>query len=253
MGLPEDLVFRTKGQLAIDLLTDVLAGGIALDFVCGDEVYGSCTQLRAFCEARGQGYVLRVPSNFHLTLARGVRLTCKQTATRLLDGTRSWEVRSAGQGSKGGRRYGWVWLTTTPPRHYLLVRRHRVDWRAGLPLLPRAGRAGGDQLSRPIRAAGLRWPVEEGFEFGKGSFGLDESQVRLYTAITRHTVLAMAALAICAVTAALLRRRTDTHAPPPAAQISPHPPIPASSRSPSRRPAGCSPSRPPPGHRSGTG
>ena len=39
---------------------------------------------------------------------------------------------------------------------------------------------------------------------------------RLYTAIPRHTVLVMAALAICAVTAALLRRRTGTQAPPPA-------------------------------------
>jgi hypothetical protein len=49
----------------------------------------------------------------------------------------------------------------------------------------------------------------------KGCFGLDESQVRLYTAIARHTVLVMAALAICAVTAALLRRRTDTRPPAP--------------------------------------
>ncbi|HEY7359589.1 MAG TPA: transposase, partial [Streptosporangiaceae bacterium] len=86
MGLPEDLVFRTKGQLAIDLLTEVFADGIALDFVCGDEVYGSCTQLRAFCEARGQAYVLRVPSNFHLMLARGVKLSCKQAAARFLAG-----------------------------------------------------------------------------------------------------------------------------------------------------------------------
>ena len=222
MGLPEDLVFRTKGQLAIDLLTDVLAGGIALDFVCGDEVYGSCTQLRAFCEARGQGYVLRVPSNFHLTLARGVRLTCKQTATRLLDGTRSWEVRSAGQGSKGGRRYGWVWLTTTPPRHYLLIRRHRVTGELAFHYCHvLEGQV--VSLSRLIRAAGLRWPVEEGFEFGKGCFGLDQSQVRLYTAITRHTVLVMAALAICAITAALLRRRTDTQAPAPVRPDQPPP------------------------------
>src|SRR5262249_548266 len=57
---------------------------------------------------------------------------------------------------------------------------------------------------RPIRAAGLRWPCEEDFEFGKDCFGLDQSQVRLYTAIARHTVLVMAALAVCAVTAALL-------------------------------------------------
>jgi hypothetical protein len=37
---------------------------------------------------------------------------------------------------------------------------------------------------------------------------------RLYTAILRHAVLVMAALAICAVTAALLEDRTDTQAPP---------------------------------------
>jgi SRSO17 transposase len=53
MGLPGDLAFRTKGQLAIDVLTEVFGDGIRLDFVCGDEVYGSCTQLRAFLEARG--------------------------------------------------------------------------------------------------------------------------------------------------------------------------------------------------------
>ena len=36
-----------------------------------------------------------------------------------------------------------------------------------------------------------------------------------YTAILRHAVLVMAALAICAVTAALLKDRTDTQDPPP--------------------------------------
>ena len=57
-------------------------------------------------------------------------------------------------------------------------------------------------------------PREEQFRAGKDSLGLDESQVRLYTAIARHTVLVMAALAICAVTAALLHDRTSTQAPP---------------------------------------
>jgi hypothetical protein len=38
-------------------------------------------------------------------------------------------------------------------------------------------------------------------------FGLDKSQIRLYTAISRHTVLVIAVLAVCAVTAAVLRRR----------------------------------------------
>ena len=59
----------------------------------------------------------------------------------------------------------------------------------------------------------------------KDCFGLDQSQVRLYHAIARHTVLVMAALAIYAITAALLRDRTDTQAPPPAL-TSRHPPTP---------------------------
>ena len=80
--------------------------------------------------------------------------------------------------------------------------------------------------TRLIRAAGLRWPVEEDFEFGKDCFGLDQCQARLYTAILRHAVLVMAALAICAVTAALLRDRTDTQAPPPVRPDQPPPPDP---------------------------
>jgi SRSO17 transposase len=222
MGLPPGLVFRTKGQLAIELCTEVFADGIGVDFVCGDEVYGSCTQLRAFLEARGQSYVLRVASNFHLTVARGVKLTCKQAAGRLLAGARCWEVRSAGKGSKGNRWYAWAWLATISPRHYLLIRRHRVT---GELAFHYCFMAEGQvlSLSRLIRAAGLRWPAEESFQFSKGCFGLDQSQVRLYTAIARHTVLVMAALAICAITAGLLRRRTRTQAPAPTRPDQPTP------------------------------
>jgi len=214
MGLPADLVFRTKGQLAITIVADAFADGVRLDFACGDEVYGSCTGLREFLEARGQGYVLRVPSNFHLTLARGVTLTCAQAVRSLLAGTRRWEIRSAGKGSKGDRWYGWAWLATASPRHHLLIRRHVTTGELAFHYchVPEGQVL---TMTRLVRAAGLRWPVEEDFEFGKGCFGLDESQVRLYTAIARHTVLVMAALAVSAITAALLRDRTDTQAPPP--------------------------------------
>jgi len=59
------------------------------------------------------------------------------------------------------------------------------------------------------------WHTEETFEFAKDSFGLDQCQARLYTAIARHTVLVMTALAICVIAAAHLKTRTDTQAPPP--------------------------------------
>ena len=214
MGLPPDLEFRTKGQLAIDIIRDALADGMALDFVCGDEVYGNCTQLREYLEGQRQGYVLRVPSNFKVTLARGVGLTCAQAVTRLLDDDRRWEVRSAGTGSKGQRWYAWAQVATASPRHHLLIRRHVRTGELAFHycFVPEGQPAG---MTRLIRAAGLRWPVEEDFEIGKDDFGLDQSQVRLYHAITRHTVLVMAALAVCAVTAALLKDRTGTQAPAP--------------------------------------
>jgi len=112
MGLPPDLRFRTKGQLAIDIATEALADGIAFDFFCGDEVYGNCTEPRAFFEARGQAYVLRVPRNFRLTLPGGRKLTCADAASRLAG--RQWpEVRFARRGSKGER-----WYASSPrPSH----------------------------------------------------------------------------------------------------------------------------------------
>ena len=214
MGLPPDLEFRTKGQLAADICASCYADGIGFDFICGDEVYGNCTQLREFFEEHRQAYVLRVPSNFMLTLAAGAKLTCAEAVKRLLRDKRRWEVRSAGAGSKGERWYAWAWLATASPRHHLLVRRHL---RTGELAFHYCYVPEGQLLSktRLIRAAGLRWPVEEDFEFGKDCFGLDQCQARLYTAILRHVVLVMAALAVCAVTAALLRDRTDTQAPPP--------------------------------------
>jgi len=214
-GLPLDLEFRTKGQLAIDICSEAYAGGVTSDFICGDEVYGSSTQLREFLQARGQAYVLRVASSFTVRLAGGMTLTCREAVKTLLKNKKSREVRPAGKGSKGQRWYAWAWLATASPRHCLLIRRHL---RTGELAFHYCYVPEGQLLTktRLIRAAGLRWPAEEDFEFGKDQFGLDQCQARLYTAILRHIVLVMAALAICAVTAALLRHRTGTEAPPPA-------------------------------------
>jgi hypothetical protein len=56
-----------------------------------------------------------------------------------------------------------------------------------------------------VEVTGRRWTIEEDHEFGKDQFGFDQSQVRLYSPIMRHIMLVIAALAICAVTAAHAR------------------------------------------------
>jgi len=55
MGLPLDLAFRTKGQLAIDISNAAADDGIRPDFYCGDEVYGNCTSARPGSTPRSSG------------------------------------------------------------------------------------------------------------------------------------------------------------------------------------------------------
>jgi SRSO17 transposase len=239
-GLPPDLRFRTKGQLAIDVLGDAYADGLSFDFACGDEVYGSCTELRRYLEDRGQAYVLRVASSFTLAFAAGITMTCADAVKKLLRGKKAWEVRSAGKGSKGERWYARAWLSTGSPRHSLLVRRHLKSGELAFHycFTPEGHRP---VKARLIRAARLRWPVEECFESGKDYLGLDQCQARLYTAIRRHLVLAWPP-------------SRSAPSPPPGSgtPLTPTPrprrpqtrsrqPTPASSRSPSTRSRTCSP------------
>lgn len=250
-GLPEDLEFATKGELAIEIVAGALADGLRFDFFAGDEVYGACTKLREYLEGHGQAYVLRVASSFTLTLAADITVTCADAARKLLKDKKRWEVRSAGKGSKGARWYAWAQVAAASPRHTLLIRRHLVTGELAFHycFVPEGQPA---SRARLIRAAGLRWPVEETFEFAKDYFGLDQCQARLYTSVRRHLVLVMAALAVCAVTAAQLRNRTDTQAPPPASPgaVPPADPglVPLSVRE-IRRLLGAALARPkPPGH-----
>ncbi|WUW10924.1 IS701 family transposase [Streptosporangium sp. NBC_01469] len=213
-GLPLQLTFATKGELAIDLLGEAYADDVRLDFVAGDEVYGACTRLRTFLEEQGQAYVLRIRATFTLTLGGGTCLTCEQAVAKHLRQKRTWTIRSAGTGSKGERTYAWAWIATASPARYLLVRKHCKSGELAFHycFVPVGQPA---TLTRLITAAGLRWPVEESFQAGKDLFGLDQSQVRLHEALLRHLVLVMAALAVCAVTAAAARHRTDSQATRP--------------------------------------
>lgn len=207
MAFPLDLEFMTKGELAVEILKEAYADGLVFDFVCGDEVYGSSPDLREFLESEGQAYVLRVRKNFPLPFKGEGVMTCGDAVKKLIR-PRNWEVRSAGRGSKGERWYAWAWIRVDE-RHCLLVRRHlgSGDLAFHYCWMPAGKRM---TMTALIRAAGLRWPAEEGFEFSKDCFGLDQSQVRLYHAVARHAVMVLAAFAVCAVTAALLGSRTDT-------------------------------------------
>jgi SRSO17 transposase len=61
-GVPAKVVFKTKPELAADILTDLHAAGLLPPWVTGDEVYGGDKTLRGFCEEHRVGYVFGVPA-----------------------------------------------------------------------------------------------------------------------------------------------------------------------------------------------
>jgi SRSO17 transposase len=220
MGIPPSLAFKTKPQLGVQLLTEHVTAGIDVPWCTADAVYGRDGTLRSFCERNAIGYVLGVPCSFRVALNWQKKL--RVDATPRILGRRAWQVASCGPGSKGDRRYAWAWLSTASPRHFLLIRRSLAkpaEVAYFYCFIPDGTPA---TLGVLVAVAGRRWTVEEDHEFGKDQFGFDQSQARLYTPIMRHITLVIAALAVCAVTAATARAHVDPlpvptrpHQPPP--------------------------------------
>ena len=59
-GVPDDVAFATKPQLATRMIEAALHTGVQASFAAGDEVYGNDPTLRARLRKRGLGYVLAI-------------------------------------------------------------------------------------------------------------------------------------------------------------------------------------------------
>ncbi len=200
-GLPQDLVFATKPALALRIVQRTVAAEAVPGFVAGDEVYGNDPRLRAGLEQLSIGYVLAVASGATAGLVTGP-LSAGALAAGLP--AQSWQLRSAGQGSKGQRWYQWAYVSLAETssaggERYLLVRRNRST---GELAFYRCWTPAAVALAELVRVAGTRWSIEEAFQTGKGLTALDEHQVRRYTSWCRWTVLVMLAHAFLTVLAA---------------------------------------------------
>ncbi len=59
-GIPDQVEFATKGELAQQMLRRAFEAGVAADWVVGDTVYGY-DELRLFLEEQHCNYVVAVP------------------------------------------------------------------------------------------------------------------------------------------------------------------------------------------------
>ena len=205
--VPEQVVFRTKPQLAQLMLERALDSGVPASWVTADEVYGGSPALPEWLQERHLPYVLAVKCT-ELLQAPGPDSpgAARTSAEQLAAGVpaEQWIACSAGHGAKGRRLYDWTRIQLAAPAtagmaRWLLVRRRRAD--GELAFYACYGPAA-TSLVGLVRVAGVRWAVEEGFEQAKGEVGLDHYEVRKWPGWYRHITLALLAHAFLAVTRA---------------------------------------------------
>ena len=199
-GIPADLAFATKPELAIEQVKRVIASGIRAGWAAADEVYGRCGEFRDALRAAALAYVVIVPCSQVITLAGDTRIRADQAVRDAL-----FEQRSAGNGEKGPRYADWALTGTADPREFLLIR--RLPGRQANPYtfyLCWAPEGRPATMTCFITMAGRRWPAETTFRTGKDAFGWDQCQARTWTALCRHTALtALAQVRAIAVRSAL--------------------------------------------------
>jgi SRSO17 transposase len=216
-GIPDDVVYRPKWRIALELLDQASANGLAFPWLTFDEGYGSKPEFLRELGRRRQRYVAEVPRSF----------TGWLKAPRLTDGTRGrgtrrrHRLRPARPASsvadllryypalrdapwqpyhvKDGQRGPMVWeakrVRFYPQTedgdpampHHLIVTRN--------PLQPEelkffVSNAPADtSLSVLLLVAFARWHVERCFEDEKTELGFDHYEGRNYLGLLRHQIV----------------------------------------------------------------
>jgi SRSO17 transposase len=198
-GIPDSLQFATKPELAIEQLRRLIAAGTRALWAAADEVYGRCGEFRDACRELGLAYVVIIPCDYRITLAKDTVIRADQAIAGAV-----FERRSCGNGTKGPRYSDWALIATADPAEFLLIRRldrEKSPYAFYLCWAPEGRPA---TMTYFITIAGRRWPVEITFKTGKDTLGWDTSQARTWDAICRHTALtALAQLRTAAIRAAL--------------------------------------------------
>jgi SRSO17 transposase len=218
-GVPEAVVFRTKPQLALEMVQQAIERKVPFRWVTGDSVYGDSPTFVQGVRGLGKWYVVDSSADARVWVsepevlpagtkgARG-RATSRPRATtkpervdaviaRLPD--TAWRRVAVAEGSQGPRIYeyasAWVWFSEgglPSGRERLLVRRsvgQQAEVKCHRSNAPEA--ISSEELAR---VRGGHWSVEQSFQAAKGECGLDEYETRGWVGWHHHTALSVLAL-----------------------------------------------------------
>jgi SRSO17 transposase len=221
-GLPKDATFRTKPELAADMLKEVSSENILpFKYVLADSIYGMSPEFIEAVEAiPGVIYFVSVSKKTQCWLKQPLTITQKyrwggQAKTRTIIADNAGKPISVNELAKNIHDYFWyrraVSEGTKGPIVYEYTRRQVILAGDGLPqknvwLLIR--RTLGDDpeysyficnasssvgLKTLVWLSGLRWAIEQCFEELKTDLGLDHYEVRKYKGWHHHILTCMMA------------------------------------------------------------
>lgn len=194
--VPEEITFRTKPQIALELLDRAKAWGVRWACVTADADYGDNPNFLAGLEGRRQRYVVAIRADFAVSTSR--RGGEVQRADGLVGAqpARSWRRVTWREGSRGWMRGRFValraWRVTASGRR-------KTGWLIGEDSSDGKRRYywsnfGPDvSLERLAEYAHRRHWVEQYHGEAKGLLGWDQYQGRLWSGFHRHAVCVMLA------------------------------------------------------------
>jgi SRSO17 transposase len=213
-GIPVEVRFQTKCEQAQQMIERLWQARIPFAWVVADTVYGGNGDLRIWLEAHQYFYGLAVACDEPVgiqTASGRQRMTVAQ-AEALSFHVDDWQRISMSEGTKGPRQFDWAMMPMLHQwdddgQHFLLIRRclddpsEKTYYFVFAPL--------GTTLAEMVQAIGQRWKIEECFETGK-EMGLEDYEVRCWTAWYRHVTLVMIVQACLAgICAAACRLTTE--------------------------------------------
>jgi SRSO17 transposase len=198
-GVPTTVQFATKIRLAQDMLARAGAASVPASWVLADAGYGRSHRFRRWLEDHEWAYALMVPKT-HAVWYRGRRQTVAKLAGRLTE--EDWTQPPSGAGPYNVQRQEWACLPLSEAcragmQRWLLVRRS-VDEPDELAYYLVYG-PDGTPTTDLVRRCGHRWQIEECFAQAKGEVGLDQYEVRTWTAWYRFVTLCLVAHAYLVV------------------------------------------------------
>lgn len=197
-GIPDICQFKTKTQMALEMIKHAYENGIPFEWAAGDSVYGADKSIQKYLEEKNKKYMFAVSGKEYFWI--GYRQYSVKAVREQLDETK-WVKISTGDGTKGEKMFEWqsaeVNCADSEHKKYLIFRRKLSD-KAEI----RAYIAYGSietSLEDFVKTAGIRWTIEMNFAEMKGETGLDQYEVRSYDGWYKHITLSCLAHAFLTV------------------------------------------------------